>query len=536
MNEAFQNLVDHQKYVSEVIRSEEENFNKTLDRGIELFDELVVRLNKENRNAIPGEEAFRLYDTYGFPLDLTRIMAEEKNMTIDEWGFKQEMELQRNRARNAGKFKHQIDHKINWKILKKCPTNSRFVGYDKLDVKTEICKYSIDREYLQIVLSETPFYAESGGQVADKGILLVGNNELQVIDVKKHAEEIVHICEGPSNITIVPSDIIARVNPQHRLPIMYNHTATHLLHASLRKVLGNHVQQAGSLVAPERLRFDFTHFKKISQEELSRIEQIVNEHIRQNIQLEISYSDLEEAQKRGAMALFGEKYEDEVRIVTIKGFSMELCGGTHVQRTGEIGSFFITQESSIASGIRRIEAITGPEFIKYSQNNRQILNQLSQQLNLPIPEIPQRINYLNNQIKELEKELQKLQTNTITERIDDIIEHAEKIGSIKLAIQSFKDWDMNLLKNVADLFREKAKCGIILLINQSADKLNFVCAVTDDLIKTHNIKAGELVGEVSKITGGGGGGRAHLATAGGKNHSKLPEAIDKLKNIIKTAE
>jgi alanyl-tRNA synthetase len=532
MKDAFPEIEKKQHHVKEVIKSEEENFNRTLDRGIELFEELAVRLVKEGKKVIPGEEAFRLYDTYGFPLDLTRVMSKEKNMIIDEDGFDREMEAQRERARNAGKFVYQFDHMDNWNVLKHCSSNSQFVGYESIETKTQICKYAHKNGNYHIVLTETPFYPESGGQIADQGSLILDKIELKVIDVQKQGNEIIHICEGPTDLKIIHSEILAKVNWDRRLPTMYNHTATHLLHAALRKVLGPHVQQAGSLVDPERLRFDFTHFKKIEQQELEEIEQIINNQIRLDHQVEISYTSFDEAQKKGAMALFGEKYENEVRVVKINEFSMELCGGTHVSRIGEIGSFFIIHETAIASGIRRIEAITGPEFIKYAQNNRSIINLLVKQLNVTIPEIPQRVNFLNNQIKDLEKDLHKIQTNQVVENIDDLIQKEEKIGSVKLVVHNFYNTDMESLKKVADLFRQQADNGIILLINSTENKLNFVCAITDDLIKNKNLNAGELIRQVAKITGGSGGGRAHLATAGGKEISKLNDAIHHLKQLL----
>lgn len=533
MGDAFPELRKMENHVGEVVKSEEENFNRTLDRGIELFEDLVRRLQKEEKKTIPGEEAFRLYDTFGFPLDLTRVMAEEKNMSIDEEGFNRRMETQRERARSSGKFVPQLNQPEDWTILEDCPENSHFVGYEKWELETEICKFVRKNGKYHFILRETPFYAESGGQIADRGSLVVDGTNLKVVDVQKQAGEIVHICEGPVDLEITHSKTVARVDPAFRLPTMYNHTATHLLHAALRKVLGGHVQQAGSLVEPGRLRFDFTHFKKIAPADLNRIEEIVNEQIRRDSPVETTYTSFDKAREKGAMALFDEKYGDEVRVVTINDFSMELCGGTHVRRTGEIGSFLITQESGIASGVRRIEAITGPEFIKYSQNSRHILGQLSHLLNSPPDEIPQRVISLHHQLKELEKHLQKIQSENLVDQVDELIESAEKVGEIALAVHNFSNTDLDLLKKAADRFRQKAKNGVILLVNKAGEKLNFVCAVTDDLIKNKRANAGELVREVAKITGGGGGGRPHLATAGGKDPKKLETAINRLREKLR---
>ncbi len=534
MGDAFPELKDREKHVSEIIKSEEENFNRTLDRGIELFEDLVKKLKAKNETVIPGKEAFRLYDTYGFPLDLTRIMAREHNLTIDEKSFDREMEIQRERARSSGKFVLQFDHIDDWNILLHCPKNSKFVGYEQLEIETRICKFAKKDGKYHIVLTETPFYAESGGQVADRGSIRLENTELKVVDVHKESGEIIHICEGPDKLNIVYPEVYAKVNPEYRLPTMYNHTATHLLHAALRQVLGDHVQQAGSLVAPDRLRFDYTHFKRPTLKEIEEIERIVNEQIRKDIPVEISYMQFAEAKEIGAMALFGEKYEDIVRVVKINNFSIELCGGTHVHRTGEIGAFIIVEETSIASGVRRIEALTGPRAVEFTQEARDILHELSSILNVSGKEITYRVKTLNEQIKELEKRLQKIQTEQIVSRMDQLIQQAEQIGEIKLLVHSFKDQDIDLLKKAADYFRQKTRQGVALFINEMGEKLNFVCAVTDDLIQKKNLKAGNLIKEVAKITGGGGGGRPHLATAGGRDKSKLNQAIEYLKKQLES--
>ncbi|GAB4379456.1 MAG: alanine--tRNA ligase [Calditrichia bacterium] len=533
MGEAFPEIKERQKHVQEVIRSEEENFNKTLDRGIEIFDELVKKLKAENKHMIPGSEAFRLYDTYGFPLDLTRIMAEEHHLTIDEEGFDRAMEEQRERARQAGKFTLQFNHVDNWNVLHHCTESSHFVGYDTLETETKICKFAKMNGHYHIVLVDTPFYAESGGQVADKGKIILENIELDVVDVRKEGNDIIHVCRAPSDLKIVHSPVIARVDPNTRYPTMYNHTATHLLHAALRRVLGDHVQQAGSLVAPDRLRFDFTHFKKIEPAELEEIERIVNEQIRRDTPLEIIYTDFNKAKEMGAMALFGEKYGEQVRVISIEGFSRELCGGTHVRRTGEIGSFIIIQETSIASGVRRIEALTGPKAIEFMQKTRSISFEVSRILNSSLEEVVVRTQQLAEQVRELTQRIENLETQQLLDQVDQMVGQAEHVGEIRLVIKEFQNMEIDLLKQAADRFRQITRQGVMLLINHAEGKLNFICAVTDDLIRDKGIKAGELVKEVAKITGGGGGGRPHLATAGGRNLSKLNLALKHLKAILK---
>ncbi len=536
MGDAFPEIREKQDYVMEAIRSEEENFNKTLDRGIELFEKLVAQLKQEGRTVIPGEEAFKLYDTYGFPLDLTRIMAEENNMTVDEEGFDREMEKQREKSRQAGKFVMQYDHVDNWNVLHHCPTASHFVGYDTLEVETNVCKFAEKDGKYRVVLVETPFYAESGGQVADRGKIILENAELEVVDVQKEGDDIVHICRGPRDLNIVHSRVIARVDPQWRYPTMYNHTATHLLHAALRKVLGDHVQQAGSLVAPDRLRFDFTHFKKVEPEELEEIERIVNEQIRRDIPLEIFVTDFKKAQEMGAMALFGEKYGDQVRVVLIDEFSKELCGGTHVRRTGEIGAFVIVQETSVASGIRRIEALTGPAAVEFIQKSRDVLSEATRILNTAPDKLPQRIKQLYDELHSIEREIQRLKAERLLDNLDEMIANAEKVDSILLAVKQVRDVDMDLLKQLADRFRQKVRQGVLFLINVNSreNKLNFVLAITDDLIREKNLNAGQIIREVAKETGGGGGGRPHLATAGGKESKNIDKAVKKLKSILKS--
>ncbi|HFE63874.1 MAG TPA: alanine--tRNA ligase, partial [Caldithrix sp.] len=533
MGEAFPEITRRQKHVREVIKAEEENFNKTLDRGIELFEELVAQLKQRGENIIPGEEAFRLYDTYGFPLDLTRIMSEEKQMSIDESGFDREMEAQRERARKAGKFVAQFNHIDNWNVLHHCKKTSQFVGYETLQTEAKICKFARKNGNYHIVLDKTPFYAESGGQVSDRGKIILPNTILNVQEVHKDASDIVHVCTASHEVELIPAEVEAVVDPVLRYPTMYNHTATHLLHAALRKVLGEHVHQAGSLVEPDRLRFDFTHFKKVEPEELEEIERLVNEQIRKDIPLKITQTDFESARKMGAMALFGEKYGDEVRVVSIEGFSTELCGGTHVRRTGEIGTFIIVEESSIASGVRRIEAFTGPKAIEFLQKTRNVAFELSQALNTSIEEIPARIRELDRHVRELDQRLHKIQAEQLFNQVGQVVEQAELVGKILLAVQETKDTEIDLLKQAADRFRQKAKNGVVLFVNETKNRINFVLAVTDDLVKGIGLNAGSLVREVAKICGGSGGGRPHLATAGGKNVQNLAKAIEYLKDRLR---
>ncbi len=536
MGDAFPEIQQRYQHVMEVIKAEEESFNKTLDRGIEIFESIIARLETEGKRTIPGEDAFKLYDTYGFPLDLTRIMAEEKGFQVDEAGFQQAMEKQRERARKAAKFTAQVAAQDDWVVLNPAEKTSVFLGYEVLECETFIHRYLYRDGKYHVVLVETPFYAESGGQLGDRGTIEGSGFTLQVIDTQKEGDDIVHLCILKEGKELTPDPVTARVDKSWRLPTMYNHTATHLLHAALRTVLGDHVTQAGSLVAPDRLRFDFTHFKKIERAQLEEIEWLVNEKIQEDLPVEVLYTEFEKARKMGAMALFGEKYGDWVRVIIIDNFSKELCGGTHVHHTGQIGSFIITQESSIASGVRRIEAITGPQAVTFMQKTRDVVQDLDQLLNTNPDELPAKIQELLEQSRRLEKELQRLQAARVLEKVDDFLKEAETIGEVRLVVQHFSNLEVDLLKQLGDKLRQKAKKTVGFFINHVEDRLNFVCAVTDDVIKQYGIKAGELVKEAAKLAGGGGGGRPHLATAGARQPEKADAVVEFVRKKLAEAQ
>jgi len=422
----------------------------------------------------------------------------------------------------------------DWKTVSPVEQSSIFLGYETLKAETEIVKYAEKEGEIHIVLEKTPFYAESGGQLGDRGIIVGKDLELQVIDTQKEGDEIIHICVPKKFDKIRSAKIIADVDEKWRYPTMRNHTATHLLHAALRRILGDHVQQAGSLVAPDRLRFDFTHFKKIKREELEEIEWLVNEKIQEDLSVKVVQTKFRKAKEMGAMALFGEKYGDEVRMIVIDDFSKELCGGTHVNQTGQIGPFVITQESSIASGIRRIEALTGPKAVEFIQKSRDALFDLEQMLNAPQPdELPGRVREMIEEMRKLEKEMQRLQASRILERVDEYLKKGQQVGTIRLVVEHFRNLEIDLLKQLGDRLRQKATRTVGFFINHQDDRLNFVCVVTDDLIKQKGVKAGDLVREAAKIAGGGGGGRPHLATAGAKDSTKLEEVITFLKEKLR---
>jgi len=531
LGDTFPEIRQRADHIKSVIESEEVHFNRTLDRGLEIFDKIKTGLRKKKQILIPGADVFKLYDTYGFPLDLTRVLADESGLKLDTDGFEKEMKQQQERARKAAKFKAGNIPTDAWVVLDK-EAVSNFVGYTEDAIETHIIKYSIQENNLNIVLKDTPFYAEAGGQVGDTGKIVLEGFDLAVLDTQKEGDDIIHLCRLPENFELKSDRVLAEIKTDNRRYTEKNHTATHLLHAALRKVLGDHVQQAGSLVEPERMRFDFTHFKKVSDKELNKIEIIVNEKIQQDLELEIEQDSFDNAKKRGAMALFGEKYGDVVRTIQISDYSLELCGGTHVRHTGEIGPFIIVYEGSIASGIRRIEALTGKAAVSFLQLTRNNVNKLSEILNTPGSEIVERINELVEQNRTLEKKLSKISSEIVVAGVDAILKNAEKINGINVISHELPDTDIDKLKELGDKIREKSQNTVALLGSKVDGKIGFVCVVTDDLIKSRKLKAGDLVREVAKIAGGGGGGRPHLATAGGKDIEKFSEAMEKIKALV----
>jgi alanyl-tRNA synthetase len=519
------------EHITSVIQSEEEHFNRTLDRGLEIFEKIKSDLKAKKQILIPGSDVFRLYDTYGFPIDLTRVLADETGLKIDQKGFDREMKAQKERARSAAKFQQTEIPQDTWVILSK-NGSSNFVGYIEDAIETHIVKYAAFKEQLHIVLKDTPFYAESGGQVGDKGSISGEDFQLTVIDTQKDGEDIIHICHLPKKFSPLSDRVSAEIEIKNRRQTEKNHTATHLLHAALRNILGEHVQQAGSLVAPDRLRFDFTHFKKMEPGQITQIEEQVNEQIQQDKSLNIAEDSFTAAKEKGAMALFGEKYGDIVRTVAVPGFSFELCGGTHVKRTGQIGPFVITYEGSIASGVRRIEALTGREAVKYLQNARDQIGMLSDILNVNDNEITQKVRELLDSRKKVEKELDKVTSKILSSDLDAILSKSELVNGVNIISHVVKNSNMDQLKELGDEIRGKSKETVALLGTISENKINFVCIVTDDLIKSKKLNAGDLIKKVAAIAGGGGGGRPHMATAGGKDISKFDLAMDEIRKII----
>jgi alanyl-tRNA synthetase len=527
--DVFPVLIQQQDYVINVIRSEEKSFLNTLGQGIELFNEMA-----EEEGEISGENAFKLHDTYGFPIDLTQLMARERGIEVDVEGFDERMQEQKERARAAGTFNLDQSSQNEW-ITVTDTDDFEFTGYDTLSSRSHIKALRKEDGRHALILAKTPFYAESGGQVADTGIISDGDEHLRVLDVQKSPDGYIHFVDR------LPDDPggewEAIVDSDRRREIRKHHTATHLVHAALKQVLGEHVNQKGSLVDEKHLRFDFSHFDRIPPRQLNEIEELVNRRIQQNIpKKEERKVPIEEAKERGATMLFGEQYGDLVRVITFDpDYSMELCGGTHVEATGEIGYFRFVDESSAAAGIRRIEAKVGESVDEYLRSENELIHNIRSQIGQS-ENIARDIHQLIEENKELKKEAERLRHQQSLARLDNFLENPQELeGGIKLVSGEIPHADMDLLKQLGYDVLEKSKKETITVLgakNKDENKVYIAAAVTDDLIHSKGIKAGTLVGELGKMLGGGGGGQPNLATAGGRNTEKMKEMFDQLNKII----
>ena len=520
LGETYPELDDKMSHIQKVLRSEELSFNNTLDRGLVHFDKLLSSLTSDS---ISGKQSFRLYDTYGFPFDLTQLLAKEKGLYVDEAEFKSEMKKQKTRARGSKKFSINKE-KFQWQIISK-GKDSHYLGYESLTSHAEIRKISRNNDKIILILDQTPFYAESGGQIGDIGIISVDDHHLTVEDtIYDTGESIMHICKGTIADDLLINKVECIVDKNHRQAITSNHTATHLLHSALKSVLGDHVHQAGSLVSSNHLRFDLTHNKKINSTQLAKIELLVNQEILKNIPLTVEIKPFETARNEGVEALFGEKYGDEVRVISVGKFSKELCGGTHVNHTGEIGLFKIIEESSLSAGVRRIIAITGKESVIYVQNQSSLVKGLLLKFNCNSDNLISRINQIIDEKKTIEKKL-KQKNQSFEFDIPSLIKKGEEVGSSILISSIIENLSLAELKNIGDSLLQKINSGIGILGSVTEQKPQVVIVVTKDLIK-NNILAGAIAKEIGKTMGGGGGGKPYLATSGGKNPDKLKSAIE----------
>ena len=525
MGEVFPEIIEKKIHIKKIIKAEESSFNETLDRGISHFKKVIKGVSGK---IINGREAFKLYDTFGFPLDLTQLMAREKGLSVDLKGFEKEMTVQKKRAKSSEKFVANSSE-INWVILKN-NDNSKFKGYESTSLSAEIVKYHSKNKEHYVVLDQTPFYSESGGQVSDKGFIKGGGVDLVVDDVQFDGDLIIHSCTG--TITGKNFNVECDVDVNRRQMTRKNHTATHLMHKALKIVLGDHVQQAGSLVHPDYLRFDLTHFEKISNNEIKKIEKIVNNEILSNNELDIAILPFDQAKKEGAVAMFGEKYGDEVRVITVADFSKELCGGTHVERTGDIGIFKIIEESSLASGVRRIVALTGPKAVEYIQNSHTILENVKLSLNCNVEAVSDRIHKLIEDKKELEKKIKQQKKSNLSIDYENILKESELVGNSKIISIMTNISDVDEIKDFGNFLLNKIESGIAVVGSMINERPLIVVAVTSDLIKI-DVRAGDLAKEIGAMMGGGGGGKPNLATAGGKDKKSLEFAIKEAKIFLK---
>ena len=523
---SYPEISDKKSHIMQTLSREEELFRNTLEKGLAKFDQIVSK--KRNEKLFSGSDAFKLYDTYGFPVDLTRLLCEERSIDLDEDGFNKNMDIQRDSSRKVDKFKVNEDE-LAW-IGSNDGLNSVFVGYERMSADATIKLYCKTEKFSYVVLDKTPFYLESGGQVADTGKIYNDNIELDVVDVQKIDGLTCHVCKvNKGEITLQDGAVFAEVKGETRLSTMSNHTATHMLHASLKKVLGSHVQQSGSLVDSDRLRFDYTHSQKMSSTEIAAVEKIVNDNILKNIKVDTSINSYDEAIKNGAIGLFGEKYDEDVRVIDIAGFSKELCGGTHVSRTGDIGLFKIISEASLSSGVRRIEALTGSKCFDYLSSNLDKIKVIQGLLKCDQVSVVDSIVSLKDSNAKAIKSNEKLMAQSQKVLVQEIIKKSEKINGFDLvSTVIYEDVDENAL---SDQFRSlKKKNGVLLVGLVKKGNPMIVCTITDDMTKLYD--ANNIIKVAARHIDGGGGGKKHFAKAGGKDLRLLEKAILRTKEEV----
>ena len=530
MGSAGDELKQQQAQVEQVLKTEEEQFARTLERGLALLDE---ELSKLKGDTLDGETAFRLYDTYGFPVDLTADVCRERNIKVDEAGFEAAMEEQRRRARESSGFG------ADYNAMIRVDGASEFKGYDHLELNGKVTALLIDGKAVDsvsagqeavVILDQTPFYAESGGQVGDKGELKGAGFSFAVSDTQKYGQAIGHIGKVASGSLKVGDAVQADVDEARRQRIRLNHSATHLMHAALRQVLGTHVAQKGSLVNDKALRFDFSHFEAMKPEEIRAVEDLVNAQIRRNLAIETNIMDIDAARASGAMALFGEKYDDRVRVLRMGDFSTELCGGTHAARTGDIGLFRITSESGTAAGVRRIEAVTGEGAMAILHAQSDQLNDIAQLLKGDSHNLGEKVRAALERTRQLEKELQQLKEQAAAQESANLSSKAEEINGVKLLVSELTGVEPKMLRTMVDDLKNQLGSTIVVLATVADGKVSLIAGVSKDV--TDRVKAGELVGMVAQQVGGKGGGRPDMAQAGGTDASALPAALASVKGWV----
>lgn len=538
----YPDLIKRHDYIKKILLIEEERFQQTIDQGLSILKDYISEIENKGETQLSGEHAFKLYDTYGFPLDLTKEILEEKGMDVDEDAFTKEMEAQRERARSARGDGDDLGWEDDAFSSLELDGESEFVGYDRMTESAEILAITVDSELVgsaskdnkvHILLDRTPFYAEGGGQVGDTGEMTSDSVRIVIENTKKGPKgTIIHVGYIAEGQIEVGATVMASVDRMRRLDIARNHTSTHLVHKALRLVLGDHVEQAGSLVGPDRMRFDFSHFQAMTGEELEKVEAIVNQKIFMPHEVSTAFMGIDEARELGAMALFGEKYGSEVRVVRIGEYSIELCGGTHLRNTSEVGLFKIVSESGIAAGVRRIEVITGRKVYEYLNTLDSKITAIESALKASASDVVEKTEHLIADHKKLQKEVESLKAKAASESSAGLIDKAVEVNGFKLITEKLKGVDANTMRTMGDQIKDKLDKGVVVLASDMGAKVLLLVMATDDAVKA-GAHAGKLVGEVAKITGGGGGGRPNMAQAGGKDASKIEAAFEKAVEIVK---
>lgn len=539
--DGYPELEEKKEFIFKVIAKEEEQFNKTIDQGLSILADMVTEIEKKGEKTLDGQNAFKLYDTYGFPLDLTKEILEEKGMAVDEKGFKDAMEIQRKTAREAREVTNYMGADVTIYESIDPGITTEFVGYDNLSYESEVTVLATDTELADalsdgergtIFVKETPFYATSGGQEADKGIIRTADGEFIVEDVVKLlGGKFGHIGYVSKGMIKVGDKATLEVDPDNRMLSANNHSATHLLHKALRMVLGNHVEQAGSSVNADRLRFDFTHFSALTEEELKKVEAIVNEQIMNCLNVKVQNMPIEEAKKTGAAALFGEKYGSIVRVVSMGDFSIEFCGGTHVANTGVITAFKILSETGVAAGVRRIEALTSKGLLKYYDELEEKLHEAAKLLKAAPDKLTEKITHLQAENKALHSEVDSLKSKLAQDAMGDVMDQVVEMKGVKLLATKVEGVDMNGLRDLGDQLKEKLGEGVIVIASATDGKVSLMATATKGAIDK-GAHAGNLIKAIAGLVGGGGGGRPNMAQAGGKNPAGMEDAIAKAAEVL----
>ena len=539
--DGYPELEEKQEFIKKVIRKEEEQFDKTIDQGLGILADMKENMVKEGVKTLSGSDAFKLYDTYGFPIDLTKEILEEEGMDVDEEGFKAAMEVQREQARKMRKTTNYMGADVTVYESIDPSITSKFVGYDHLDYESKITVLTTEEEVVDalsdgekgtLFVEETPFYATSGGQEADNGIIRCADGEFVVEDVVKLlGGKIGHVGYMRKGMLKVGDTVSLSVEPEKRKLSARNHSATHLLQKALRTVLGTHVEQAGSFVNEDRLRFDFSHFSPMTPEEIQKVEDLVNESISNSLPVIIKNMPIEEARKTGAQALFGEKYGDIVRVVNMGDYSIEFCGGTHVSNTGEIGAFKILSESGVAAGVRRIEALTSKGLIRYYNELEHKMQEAAKMLKATPDNLIERIGHLQTEAKELHSEVESLKSKLAKDAMGDVMDQVEDVKGMKVLAIRVDGVDMNGLRELGDQLKTKLGEGIVVIASETDGKVSLMATVTDGAQKA-GAHAGNLIKGIAALVGGGGGGRPNMAQAGGKNPAGIPDALAKVKEVV----